>query len=64
VLARDPICVACYSARSTVADHYPLDKRELIARDMDDNDPQYGRGLCKRCHDQHTAEAQPGGWAI
>lgn len=64
VLARDPICVICYSAPSTVADHYPLDKRELIERGMDDNDPANGRGLCKSDHDKHTAQTQPGGFRI
>ena len=71
VLRRNPLCVCedqdhghgpqCL-APSTVADHWPLDKRELRARGMDDNDPRHGRGLCKPCHDQHTSEAQPGGW--
>jgi 5-methylcytosine-specific restriction protein A len=75
VLRKDPLCVCTDQARtvthhhgpqclapSTVADHYPRDKRELQALGLDDNDPQYGRGLCKVCHDHHTAQAQPGGW--
>ena len=62
VLARDPVCVVCKRAQSTVADHWPLSRRELIARGLDPDDPQYGRGLCKRCHDRSTAVAQPGGW--
>ena len=62
VLDRDPICVRCHLAESTVADHYPRDKRELIALGLDSNDPQYGRGLCKPCHDVETAQHQPGGW--
>ena len=75
VLKRDPLCRCTDQTRtathhhgpqclapSTVADHWPLDKRELIARGMDDNDPAHGRGLCKVCHDHHTAQAQPGGW--
>lgn len=71
VLRKHPLCSCtdhthghgprCYSP-STVADHWPLDKRELITRGMDSNDPVHGRGLCKRCHDKHTADAQPGGW--
>lgn len=64
VLARDPICVVCLSSRTTVADHYPLDKRQLLERGMDDHDPVNGRGLCKTCHNKHTAATQPGGWAI
>jgi len=62
VLARDPICVVCDRAESTVADHYPRSKRELERLGLDSNDPQYGRGLCKRCHDSETARNQPGGW--
>lgn len=72
VLRRDPLCVCdgthcqhrpglCYTA-STVADHWPRDKRELRALGLDEHDPRYGRGLCKACHDRHTAHAQPGGW--
>lgn len=71
VLRKNPLCVCTDMAHghgpeclapSTVADHHPMDKRELIARGLDDNDPRYGRGLCKACHDHHTARAQPGGW--
>jgi 5-methylcytosine-specific restriction protein A len=62
VLDRDPICVLCELAVSTVADHYPHSRRELIALHLDPDDPQYGRGLCKRCHDTETATNQPGGW--
>ncbi|HEY9250797.1 MAG TPA: hypothetical protein VIO38_16770, partial [Rariglobus sp.] len=47
VLARDPICTLCLAARSTVADHYPTERRDLVAQGLDPNDPQYGRGLCK-----------------
>lgn len=75
VLRRDPLCVCEDQTRtdthhhgpqclapSTVADHYPMDKRELHARGLDEHDPRYGRGLCKVCHDHHTSQAQPGGW--
>lgn len=71
VLGRDPLCVcedqghghgAKCLASSTVADHWPLSKRELRAAGMDEHDPANGRGLCKRCHDKHTSVAQPGGW--
>jgi len=71
VLSRDPLCVCIEQAHghgtqclaaSTVADHWPRDKRELIALGLDDHDPTHGRGLCKPCHDRHTASAQPGGW--
>lgn len=62
VLAREPVCKVCYSARSTIADHHPMSRRECLARGLDPNDPSNGRGLCKPCHDRETAEHQPGGW--
>lgn len=62
VLRNDPICVVCRAAPSTVADHHPLSRRELIAADRDPDDPSAGRGLCKPCHDRETAKHQPGGW--
>jgi 5-methylcytosine-specific restriction enzyme A len=71
VLKRDPLCVCTDQshdhgprcpAQSTVADHHPRDRRQLVALHLDPDDPQYGRGLCKGCHDRHTAAAQPGGW--
>lgn len=71
VLRRDPLCVCDDQAHghgptclapSTVADHHPLTKRELRERGMDDHDPRNGRGLCKACHDKHTAMTSPGGW--
>ena len=63
VLTRDPICVLCHIAFSTVADHYPQSRKELIDLGLNPNDPQYGRGLCKPDHDRETAQNQPGGWA-
>jgi 5-methylcytosine-specific restriction enzyme A len=62
VLARDPICVLCDIAISTVADHHPLERRELVTRGLNPDDPDRGRGVCKRCHDRHTAESNPAGW--
>jgi 5-methylcytosine-specific restriction protein A len=62
VLAKHPYCQVCRRARSTVADHYPLSKRELDDAGMDSNDPQHGRGLCFVCHSKETAVHQPGGW--
>lgn len=73
VLQRDPFCTCtdeqhqhhlgrrCITV-STVADHHPLDRRQLVERGLDPDDPQYGRGLCEPCHNAHTAQAQPGGW--
>lgn len=73
VLRRDPICTCdqqgqhthgrrCYQP-ATVADHWPIDKRELVAQGMDSNDPAHGRGLCAACHNAITSLIQPGGWA-
>jgi len=62
VLARDPICVVCHVRQSTIADHYPLSRKELLANGMDADNPAHGRGLCKTCHDRETAHHQPGGW--
>lgn len=72
VLTRHPTCVCpdtvhghpspC-GTRSVHADHYPRDRRELVALGLDPDDPRYGRGLCHPCHSKHTALHQPGGWA-
>ena len=62
VLTRDPVCVLCLATHATVADHYPHERVDLVAMDMDPNDPAFGRGLCKRCHDRHTAASKPSGW--
>ena len=62
VLRRDPICVLCHIKQADTADHYPLSRKELIAKGMNPNDPTYGRGLDKQCHDRETARHQPGGW--
>jgi 5-methylcytosine-specific restriction protein A len=62
VLKRDPICVVCRAAPSTVADHYPMSRRDLIDADLDPNDPDRGRGLCPFCHSRETAIHQPGGF--
>jgi 5-methylcytosine-specific restriction protein A len=73
VLAKHPYCQCdrsdhawhrdgpCLSP-STDADHWPIDKRTLIERGMDSDDPAHGRGLCHRCHSSATARLQPGGW--
>ena len=61
VLKRDPVCVLC-GAVATVADHYPTSRRDLVAADLDPDDPTRGRGLCHRCHSVETAKHQPGGW--
>lgn len=62
VLAKDPTCVLCQQQPSTVADHWPLSRRDLVLRKLNPNDPQHGRGLCAPCHNSETARHQPGGW--
>jgi 5-methylcytosine-specific restriction protein A len=62
VLRKHPICVLCRARRSTVADHYPISRRQLVEQGLDPNDPRHGRGLCGPCHNQETARRQPGGW--
>ncbi len=62
VLDRDPICVLCHVEPSVIADHFPQSRRELVASDLDPNDPRYGRGLCRPCDGRQTAQRQPGGW--
>jgi 5-methylcytosine-specific restriction protein A len=64
VLQRDPTCVLCQAAPSTVADHYPISRRDLVDSGQDPDDPDRGRGLCKPCHDSATAVNQPGGWSM
>jgi 5-methylcytosine-specific restriction protein A len=56
------VCVLCGFNFATVADHYPLTRKELVERGMDPNNPDAGRGLCKPCHDRYTAISSPGGW--
>lgn len=64
VLARDPVCTVCGQAPAVHADHWPTDRRELVARGLDPDDPQYGRGVCGPCHSRETAAnpGQRGGW--
>lgn len=62
VLQADPICCLCRVAVSTVADHHPKSREDLIQLGMNPNDPRHGRGLCETCHNTETARNQPGGW--
>jgi 5-methylcytosine-specific restriction protein A len=63
VLKRDAWCVLCHAHRATVADHYPTSRRDLVLMHVADVDaPDRLRGLCKQCHDRHTAREAPGGW--
>lgn len=60
VLARHPVCVLCNVEPATVADHWPLGKRELMLRGFDSNDSKYGRGLCDSCHSRSTSKRERG----
>lgn len=65
VLRRDRVCVVCNVARSTVADHYPTSRRELVEQGAQDPDALYRlRGVCRSCHSKETARYQPGGWNL
>ena len=49
---------------ATVADHWPLTRRELVAAGLDPDHPARGRGLCAPCHAKATAldPRTRGGW--
>jgi 5-methylcytosine-specific restriction protein A len=62
-LAEHPACALCGRA-ATVADHWPLSRRQLVDRgDPDPDAPGHLRPLCRPCHAAETARHQPGGWA-
>jgi 5-methylcytosine-specific restriction protein A len=62
-LYRNPWCVLC-GRLANVADHWPLSRRELIARGEPKPDaPKHLRPLCVPCHNKETAKNQPGGFA-
>ena len=71
VLARNPRCVCSGECgrhtgwcgkRSTVADHHPLERVDLVAMGVDPDDPARGRGVCTGCHNRKTARTKPAGW--
>jgi 5-methylcytosine-specific restriction protein A len=63
VLARDPQCVLGCGRPSTVADHWPTSRRDLLAAGVTNPDaPERMRGVCRPCHSTETAHHQPGGW--
>lgn len=70
-LRRDPLCVCrdtthphgpqCLTP-STVADHHPRTRRELVAAGVPDPDALHLlRGICASCHNRHTGVTSPGG---
>lgn len=61
-LTRNPRCALCGRA-STVPDHYPVSRRDLVAAGVLDPDADERlRPLCDPCHRTETARRQPGGW--
>lgn len=63
VLQRDPLCVLGCGRPATVADHWPVSRRDLVAQGVADPDaPHRMRGVCVPCHSSETAREQPGGW--
>jgi hypothetical protein len=54
VLERDNWTCQLCGGPATVADHFPLSRRDLVARGMDPNDPIHGRALRVDCHNQQT----------
>lgn len=62
-LYRNPWCLLC-GRMATVADHFPLSRRELVAQGFAEPDAfNRLRPLCTQCHNRETAKRQPGGWA-
>ncbi|GHF37143.1 hypothetical protein GCM10010359_44730 [Streptomyces morookaense] len=62
-LYRNRWCLLC-GRTATVADHFPLSRRELVTQGVADPDAfSRLRPLCTRCHNRETAKRQPGGWA-
>jgi 5-methylcytosine-specific restriction endonuclease McrA len=57
IFKREPLCVVCGHRASTVADHHPLEAREIVQRYGVNEfyNPQRSRGVCKQCHDSKTA---------
>lgn len=63
-LAAHPVCALC-PAPSTVADHYPRSRKQLLAAGLTDPDHDaYLRPLCTHHHNVETAKHQPGGFAV
>lgn len=61
-LRRHPLCSMC-GGPATDADHWPVDRRELVAQGVADPDADERlRALCSTHHKRATAAAQPGGW--
>lgn len=56
VLARDPLCTHCGLAASEVADHWPVERVDLLAAGIPDpDDPAYLVGACRPCANSRAA---------
>lgn len=73
VLTSDPLCVCQDDGHghdgrpcgepSSVSDHYPHERKELVAAGVPDPDaPHRMRGVCSGCHNRKTGATTPGGW--
>ena len=61
-LTTHPYCALC-GRLATIADHYPIARRQLVATgDPAPDADHHLRPLCKPCHDHETGLRQPGGW--
>jgi 5-methylcytosine-specific restriction enzyme A len=61
-LALNLFCVLC-GGLATVADHFPISRRQLVAMGVRNPDAHHRlRALCRHCHSTETARLQPGGW--
>lgn len=62
-LYANPWCALCGRA-ANVADHFPLSRRELMAKgEVNPDSTKHLRSLCANCHNRETARNQPGGFA-
>lgn len=60
VLARDPVCTECWAELSSVADHHPTERRDLVLMGVPDpDDPGYLRGVCRGCHNRKSGQSRP-----
>ena len=61
ILQRDPVCVMCHAAESTIADHvvcYPEAMRRGWSLAEYHDWRANGQGLCGSCHDRKTKAEQ------
>lgn len=57
ILRRDPVCVACGVAASTVADHV-RSHAECLRAGIEPDTLDNGQGMCATCHDLKTRREQ------